>query len=487
MDRLHFARMLDHQHAIRATGWAGIPHTESMLTRAMGLFDHAESIRIDSGAATPHAEQIRTHSRRWISQTQAVTAPPIRLSSRAIQALATRTRQYTPQQQMMWPLPGRWWPWYEPPSLDLVLYCDIGYVARPLSCLVVLCSDVQPYCPGVDPKPQITIPIREVYIVINSVSLTRLDGTEIPADGLSLSLDAESWAWSWSARVPGSARSLLVIDGEPQELIATINGEPIRLRIDSISRAREFGSSWLSVQGRGRAAILAGPTAASVSRHNGETLTAQQLLNAALTDNGVSIGWTLDWQIEDWSVPAGAWSHTGTYIEAATRIAEAGGGYIQGHDTDTILRVLPYYPAKPWEWATIPPDIIMPEDICRTEGIEWVEKANYNAVWVTSGVRRDYIRRAGTDGLTMAPTIVDALATEATATRQRGTRVLADTGKQALITVKLPVIDETGIIRPGNLIQYTEQGITRRGLSRAVSIDAGFPEVWQTIKIEARE
>ena len=122
MDRLHFARMLDHQHAIRATGWAGIPHTESMLTRAMGLFDHAESIRIDSGAATPHAEQIRTHSRRWISQTQAVTAPPIRLSSRAIQALATRTRQYTPQQQMMWPLPGRWWPCYEPPSQDLVLY-----------------------------------------------------------------------------------------------------------------------------------------------------------------------------------------------------------------------------------------------------------------------------------------------------------------------------------------------------------------------------
>jgi hypothetical protein len=128
----------------------------------------------------------------------------------------------------------------------------------------------------------------------------------------------------------------------------------------------------------------------------------------------------------------------------------------------------------------------MPEDACRTEGIEWVENADYNAVWVT-GARRDYIRRAGTDGLTIAPTIVDPLATDAIMTRQRGARVLANAGKQAVITVKLPVLDEVGIIHPGQLIQYTEQGITRRGLSRAVSIDAGFPEVWQTIKIEARE
>lgn len=336
----------------------------------------------------------------------------------------------------------------------------------------------------------IIVPIRRIYRVFNTVTLTRVtDGAVIPADGLSLSLDADSWAWSWSARVPGSAVTLLMPDGDPQDLLATVNGHGIRLLIDSISRAREFGSSWLSVRGRGRAAVLAAPTAASRTRYNSETRSAQQLMEEALTDNGVPIGWTVDWGIEDWSVPAGSWSHTGTDIEAATRIAEAGGGYIQGHDTAQTLLVLPYYPAAPWAWPETTPDYALPEDACQTEGIEWIEKAAYNAVWITGNDngRRDYIRRTGTDGLTMAQTIVDGLATDAVMTRQRGLRVLADTGKQALITVKLPVLAETGIIKPGNLVEYTENGIARRGMSRAVSLDCGFPEVWQTIKLEARE
>jgi hypothetical protein len=235
--------------------------------------------------------------------------------------------------------------------------------------------------------------------------------------------------------------------------------------------------------------VLASPTAANVNRYNTQARTAQQLLIDALTLNGVGIGWAVDWRLEDWAVPAGAWSHTGSYIEAATRIAEAGGGYVQGHDTAQTLIIRPYYPVAPWNWPEAAPDIDLPEDVCQTEGIEWTEKAGYNAVWITGGEngRRDYVRRAGTDGLTMAPTVVDGLATDAIMTRQRGVRILADTGRQALISVKLPVVEETGIIKPGNLIRYTEQGVTRLGLSRAVSLECGFPEVWQTIKLEGRE
>ncbi|MCK7569165.1 hypothetical protein MLD24_21265, partial [Marinobacter xestospongiae] len=72
----------------------------------------------------------------------------------------------------------------------------------------------------------------------------------------------------------------------------------------------------------------------------------------ALTTNGVPLGWSLDWQIEDWLVPAGLWSHSGTWISAATRIAEAGGAYVQAHDTNQVLRILPRYPTLPWHWAT---------------------------------------------------------------------------------------------------------------------------------------
>lgn len=336
----------------------------------------------------------------------------------------------------------------------------------------------------------IIVPIQRVYHVINTVTLTRAsDGLEVPVTGLSLNVDCESWAWTWSGVIPGSALSIIKVDGNPVELIATINGQRIHLLIDAINRSREFGRSALSISGRGRAAMLAAPTAPSVNRVNTIALTARQILIDALTDNGIPIGWGVDWQIEDWLIPAGGWVETGTYIYAAMRIARSGGGYVQSHDTDKTLIIKPQYPVLPWNWGSAIPDIVLPEDVCRTEGVEWIKMADYNAVWVTSGSaagRRDYIRRAGTDGLLMAKTVVDSLATDAIMTRQVGAEILANTGKQVIINVKLPVISETGIIKPGLLVDYTEQGVTHRGITRAVRVDCGMPDVWQTVKIEAR-
>lgn len=215
----------------------------------------------------------------------------------------------------------------------------------------------------------------------------------------------------------------------------------------------------------------------------------KQLLADALTLNEVPIGWAIDWQLEDWDVPAGAWSFAGTYIEAARRIAEAGGGSVQPHDTDETLRILPYYPVAPWEWSGEAADIVLPEDACETDGIEWLDKAPYEEVWVVGGEngRRDQIRRAGTAGDLAAPTLVDPLASDPVMARQRGLRVLGDTGRQAIISVRLSVLAETGIIRPGLLVDYTEGAITRRGLTRAVSLQQAYPEVWQSIAIEAHE
>lgn len=205
--------------------------------------------------------------------------------------------------------------------------------------------------------------------------------------------------------------------------------------------------------------------------------------------NGVSIGWGVDWQLEDWSVPAGAWSQTGTYIEAAIRLAESGGGYIQADRINQTLHVLPYYPVAPWGWAVATPDLTLPDAVCITEGIEWLDKPPYNAVYVVGGAdgRQDLVKRTGTAGDRLAPTVVDPLATATAMTRQRGLRAIADTGRQALITVSLPVLAATGIITPGTLVQYTEQGVTRRGLSRSVSINGQFPSARQTIKVETHE
>jgi hypothetical protein len=135
------------------------------------------------------------------------------------------------------------------------------------------------------------------------------------------------------------------------------------------------------------------------------------------------------------------------------------------------------------------PNIALPDSVCLTEGIEWLDKPAYNAVWVVGGAggRRDKIKITGTAGDYHAPTIIDPLATATEMTRQRGLRALGNTGRQALIDVSLPILPDTGIITPGLFVDYTENNITRRGLTRGVSIRYAYPTASQTVRLETHE
>ena len=94
------------------------------------------------------------------------------------------------------------------------------------------------------------------------------------------------------------------------------------------------------------------------------------------------------------------------------------------------------------------------------------------------------ITRTGTAGDVVAPMITDPLITHADAARARGRPILADTGRQARITLELPILPETGIITPGKLVQYTDAGTTRRGLVRSTAVTAQLPTARQTIELE---
>lgn len=95
------------------------------------------------------------------------------------------------------------------------------------------------------------------------------------------------------------------------------------------------------------------------------------------------------------------------------------------------------------------------------------------------------VTRAGTAGDVLAPMVVDALITEAAAARQRGVAVLADTGRQMELSLRLPVLAETGIIAPGAFVAYRDGGLTRRGLVRSTQVQVGLPEVWQSLGVQA--
>lgn len=399
----------------------------------------------------------------------------------------TRYQQAWPPRPGIWrppiapPGPG---PCYVPTLPAFLLFADPHDASLPAR-LIFKCDRGGP---GPQPEPGVVVPVRKVYLVLNSIILTRVsDGMPLPTEAFSLSIDVDSWTWQWSASLQVHMRQHLApVAGEPVRVQATINGVPYRLAVEAISQDRSFGKERIAVRGRGIAAVLDAPYAPTLNFGNTADRTAQQLMQDALTVNGVGIGWAVDWGLQDWLVPAGAWSHQGSYISAINQIASAAGGYVQPHATEQTLRILPRYPVKPWEWSAAALDVQLPSDVVSVEGIEWTTKPAYNRVHVSGqaqGVLAE-VTRAGAAGNIVAPMVTDALITHADAARQRALAVLADTGAQARVQLTLPVLPETGLILPGKLLRYTDGAKQRTGIVRASSLAWARPTMRQTLQLE---
>lgn len=342
---------------------------------------------------------------------------------------------------------------------------------------------------GPEPEPGVVVPVRKVYIVLNNITLHRVDtGAELHAHSFGMSLDHQSWTWSWQASLHHDAAAHLGRDsqGDPAEMAILVNGLPFRLRLERVARDRRFNPTRWSVSGKGKAAILSAPYAPAMQFGNpGADRTAQQLMADVLTINGVGMGWMVDWGLQDWLVPAGAWTLQGSYIDAINDIAGAAGGYVQPHPTDAILRILPSYPAAPWAWDSVAPDFEIPADAAEVEGSEYIDQPGYNRVFVGgvgAGVFGPF-KRTGTAGDVLAPQVTHALITDAVAHRQRGLAELSNTGRQEHITLNMQVLPETGVIVPGQFVRYLGDKSVM-GIVRSTSIDWSFPKLRQTIKLE---
>lgn len=484
--RCQSTHMLTVQRATRSKHAHGLPIGRSVATAAAHMLPAQRAARAATAHGLPVVHQVATAAAHMLQLHGAARAPAAHGLALSI-AAAARIGHGTlvaPGWRLVWahaipPAPGMWHP------------------GRPL-----------PPAPGVDPTRAVLrfsnqtwerdilrfgvyigergrIPIREYYIVMNEFSLRLADNTLIEVGSFSAQLSADAWGWSWSAAAHGDVLSLVDRD-DPDDvvgLMAAINGNAIALTVGGIDEQHVFARHELRLSGSCPADALSAPHAAEITRRNAAGLTARQLLDDALTHNGVPIGWDVDWQIVDWFVTAGAWSHQGTPMAAAIRIAEAGGAYVQAHDTWPTLIVLPRYPLPPWLWHTLTPDVVVPAEVARVVSLTRVDRARYNGVYI-SGTRTDRYRRAGTAADRLAPMIVDPLATAPEMTRQRGRAAISDTGRQWHVGIQLPVLPETGIIRPGKIVDYTDGSRVRRGISRAVQIDVNWPRIYQTVTIE---
>ena len=430
------------------------------------------------------------HDRRaWLKNSWAGAVPRSKgYTGHAGAAIPIRRFMPSAFQEAWVPRPGVHLIPVTPPVIPTYWGTALLFACPPLAAPMLVFGTKQCFSPEIPPTGVVTVAVRKVYFVINDVSLRRAsNGVEVPVNSLSLSLDASSWAWGFDAVLPHSAQSLIEPNGSGVvELLASVNGTTFAVLAENISRDRSFGQTSIRLTGRGRNAMLAAPYAPVMTFTNSQARTARQLMDDVLTINGVPMGWNLDWGLTDWNVPAGVFSHQGTWIEALSLIAGAAGGYLLPHPRDQTIRVRHRYPVAPWEWATATPNFVLPVDAVEKESLRWLEKPSYNRVFVSgqeAGVLAQ-VTRSGTAGDSLAPMVVDALITEAAVARQRGLAVLSDTGRQIEVSLNLPVLLETGIIEPGAFVQYRDSGVDRIGLVRSTQVQAGFPEVWQTLGVQ---
>lgn len=326
----------------------------------------------------------------------------------------------------------------------------------------------------------------------NTVSVVRLPGREeIPVKSLSLSIDANSWAWGFSANVPYAAFGMIEPTSQgPVEIEMTINGHIWTMLVEGFDIRREFGKQDLTLQGRSLAAWLAEPYAPQRSFVAGNPFTAQQLAMQELDRVDLVTGFTLDWQLPDWLVPGGAFSYESLApMGVICQIVGSVGGVLNAHPSAKVLNVRSRYPILPWEWDSAVPDISLPLDVVKTLNLKWSEKPLYNAVYV-SGERYGvvgHVVRTGTAGDLVAPMVADQLITHADAARERGRAILADTGRQAMVTLELPMLDSIGLLEPGCLVSVGIGQDSWRGLVRSTSVAANWGNgltVRQTVEIE---
>lgn len=461
---LELARLGLFQNAVRLRDATRFRHQDGDRTKRAGRVGFWQVARLLTQGQGSDYQSARAARKGWRGRYQDAVRPPPGISIWVVAQPPAPTPCYTPSAHLLFAA-------FAPADSHLLFVCE---------------NHIEPPPPDGEP---VVVPVRRVYFVINNVTLHRLpDGLPVPVFSLSLSLDAASWTWGFDAQLPAKAEALVAPGSAsgPVELVASVNGTVFRVLAENISRERAFGDASIRISGRGRNAVLAAPYAPVMTFSNAEARTARQLMDDVLTLNGIPLGWTVDWGLTDWNVPAGVFARQGTWIEALTAIASAVGGYLIPHPSDLSIRVRHRYPAAPWDWATVTPDFVLPIDAVARESLRWVERPAYNRVFVSGqdvGVLGQ-VSRAGTAGDVLAPMVVDALITEAAAARQRGLGVLADTGLQIEVSLRLPVLAETGIIQPGAFVEYQDGSVTRLGLVRSTQVEAGMPEIWQTLGVQ---
>ncbi len=334
------------------------------------------------------------------------------------------------------------------------------------------------------------IPKRRTYMSSNSASLVRWpDLVPLPCTDITVETDFDSWCWALSATLAGpDAWALVQPDPLACQVQATINGQIWRFLLDVPSTQRSFDSDRVSLKGRSRSAWLQAPYASQQDFSELNPREMQQLAEAALENTG----WTVDWKLENWVVPASLWTQYSTPIDVLLRLAAATDDGVYTQPTEQIITLHPRWPVASWLLDAETADLLIPEAAVISLSQLPVYTQPLNGVYVSGTTQGTLalIKIAGTDGaLQPEVPLTEALLCDAAgvAARRRGLNALSDSGAGFEMDAEVLFTPEIGLVRPGMIVSIA--GL--KGISRSCRISAQWSGdsllVRQSVGLERRE
>lgn len=329
---------------------------------------------------------------------------------------------------------------------------------------------------------------RGVYLSAPSWDLRDArDDTVLAVSKVSISSDVDSTFWTIRAEGGGGALYAQLLAGDqPARVRFTAEGQTWEFIVDTLARSREFDGTTTSFVGRSLAALSAGPFQATKNWTNEADTVASQICASALRDTGV----LLDWRVDDWAVPEGVFSLSGTPLQVVKAFADAVGAVVRSHPWLPILEVLPRYPTLPNEWRTSGVDLDLALDAVLSEQLERVESAEYDGVYLSGqqGGIIGFVRLQGTSGAQTHPYLSDPLLCDIPALEQRARALLgASTGGQVRVPMTLPVLygaGEPGVLELNQLVRVQDPAGVWYGLLRSVSASFEHGQSRQQVALE---
>lgn len=340
--------------------------------------------------------------------------------------------------------------------------------------------------------PPLIIPNLRSYIVHNVITAT-ISGIAVDILSFSIKTDMDSYCWQGDITITTKdyakiKAKLDVPRGSEPMINVTVNGFVFGFVAEEQSRSRKFAQSSHSLSGRSITARLGADYAGSQGGLIDQASYVSQIVAQQL--NGLPIS-VLDWDINDWLVPAGAYSVANkTPIAVIQDIAAAGGGFVVSDASQATFSVKPRWPVAAWQLSSATPDVTVPIDVIIDISDKRRTNTRYNTVRLNSASEGGEVYRTTQGRDAEAPTQSHDLYTDRDAIVPAGTAILSDSGIHGLYTLKMRWADKYNIqlAQLGQIWQINDPEGAWRGVVTGVSVDTGLDDgaltVSQTVTVD---